>query len=189
LCLVVGDEGEAPPPGAATAALFTVLSGCHGILDPEQEYAPLISTDKPSYEAVVTGWRSAGDSFWVVTFTVTLTYANRTGAPLYISYCQGPNPPQLERFVDGDWEVAYQPPHLLCAGRHRIDPGKAFTYDFDIQGHHPQISTEPRWIPTTLGGLYRVVWWPVWAESHGSCDVIPLKSRVSNIFHVTGTLP
>jgi hypothetical protein len=175
--------------GAAGTALFTVLSGCHGLLEPEQEHAPLISTDKPSYEAVVRGWRSAGDSFWVVTFTVRLTYVNRTGNPLYISYCQGPNPPQLERFVQGRWEVAYQPPHLLCAGRHRIDPGRAFTYEFDVQGHDPRINTEPRWIPETLGGLYRVVWWPVWSEPHGSWDVIPLKHRVSNTFQVTGSLP
>jgi hypothetical protein len=173
----------------AGAAFLAVLAGCHGPLEPAQDDAALLRTDKPSYEAVVRGWRNASDSFWVVTFSVKLTYSNRTNAPLYISYCQGPNPPRLERLVHGDWEVAYQPPHLLCLGFHRIGPGKELAYEFNIQGHDPRIDAEPRWIPTDLDGQYRVVWWPVQSDPDVFSEGIPLKHRVSNTFQVIGALP
>lgn len=175
--------------GFSTWVVLASLLACDNPVALKGDPAPFITTDRAVYSAEVSGWRSPDDRFWRMELSVGLTYSNPSDIPLYISYCQGPNPPGLERRVNGQWEAAYQPPHLMCGGVLRIDPGEEFSYEFRIRGYDPRIDVRPTWVPDDLEGRYRVVWWPVWSESDVTSEVIPLDRRVSNTFKIMGELP
>lgn len=122
--------------------------------------------------------------------TVFLVYRNRAGRTVYISACRAPHEPRLERLVNGSWEPAYVPEPAACADSLiAVRSRWAYPYQFQIRAYQGAPGLEPAWLGSSDEGLYRVHWQDaIWLDS-ARTQQLPMAQRVSNPFHVVGTLP
>lgn len=132
----------------ASAAL--VLAACDTAAPPASDTE--IATDRDLYHAVVTSES--------VRFHVDLTYTNTSGAPVYFTGCYPPVNPTLEKWVGGEWVVAFSPVHLLCLSEPvRVGPGASLEYALHVYACTRE-RCAPDWLPGptphTVPGTYRV---------------------------------
>ena len=107
----------------------------------------LLETDRTRYNAQV-----LRDSHERIEFDVPFVARNPTDATLYLTGCNSPHPPILEKYVDGTWTAAYDavlqgclsPPFEISPGGERTDtlrviaflPGQNAmpTFDVEVEG-------------------------------------------------------
>lgn len=156
------------------AALFLVA--CDTAAPPTRDAE--IATGRDVYRATVTPE--------AVTFDVDLVYTNTSGAAVFFTGCYPPMNPTLEKWVGGEWTVAFSPIHLMCLSEPvRAEPGGSLEYTLNVYAC-TRDRCGPDWLPGpaphTVPGTYRVRD-SVGTEVEGG---LPETSRtvVSNSFRV-----
>lgn len=168
-------------------ALASSVAGCRS--SPTDVPSTPIATAEASYSVELDTIFVEGQPVWYVSVDIPIHYRNPTGEPILISYCQSPNPPRLEHLTGVDWEIAYEPPHLLCGSTMAVAPGQAFDFVFRSRAYDPASRVSPEWRLPGIDGTYRIVWTGVWSEAAPAYEPLPLQQRVSNAFQLTGALP
>ena len=179
----------------AALAAGLLLGACDSPADVED--GSLIDTGTVSLRSVAEVYNAttgqtviAGSTVAYLDLTVFLVYRNRAGRTVYISACRAPHEPRLERLVNGSWQSAYVPAAAPCADSLiAVRSRWSYPYQFQIRAYQGGAGPEPAWLGASDEGLYRVHWQDaIWLDS-ARTQQLPLEQRVSNPFHVVGTLP
>lgn len=158
-------------------ALCLLLAACAPNAD--QREAPPVHTSEETYEAV-----SGADE---LTVTIPFTYTNTTGQTVYINRCQVPDPPSLQKELNGTWRTIYAPPRLLCLGPPVVvEAGSRYEGELDVRASMDP-NTQPRWETERVPGTYRLVLNVFGELEPGGSGINPLdlEQRVSNTFAIT----
>ena len=135
------------PRLAVLLALFA-LAGCDVFSDGEPGR---LRTGADVVEARV------GDPF--ITFEVPVTYTNTTDETAYFGGCARPDPPSVQKRVDGDWVLAYNPIVQLCLSTPLpIAPGESLEYVLHAAAAVPGTRAGPEWRVGEVPGTYRLLW-------------------------------
>ncbi len=130
-----------------------------------------IQTDSSVYHVRTAGGYQA---------TIVLTYTNPTAAPVYIASCGGPHPPLIEKWENGEWVTAYNPPVPLCYSPPvEIQPGQAYTYTYRVIVGLPADNAYPKFQVSEIPGTYRLRW-----LLRGPDAPLPLEQTISNTFEL-----
>lgn len=133
---------------ALPLALALLLAGCDVFAGgPAAE----LRTSADAYVAEV------GD-VWI-RFEVPLTVENTGGETIELTGCSRPDPPSVEKHVDGAWTPAYIPVVMLCLAEPvPVAPGRTFRYTFEAAAAWPDRSAVPEWRTGAVPGTYRLRW-------------------------------
>lgn len=124
------------------------------------------------------------ETVWYVEVAVDFTYKNPADQPVFLPQCERPLQPRLEKLVDGDWRIAYQPIELACWGPPlELAAGEEYASIAHIRGYDPQSGYLPAWEAAEVDGEYRLVWM-ILTEPHPDAPPLPLEQRVSNTFQI-----
>jgi hypothetical protein len=158
------------------AWLSCTLVAC-SIFDPEE--GSLIRTDKDAYVV------SRSDQS--MELTISFTYTNQTGRTAYLPKCLSVHPPHLEKFVNGNWVLAYASAVPACLEPPvQVKSGKTYQHIF-------KMTTCPNcspFLPDKVEGTYRLVWgiYETWEPDRYRPALgkqFPLAQRVSNEFRIS----
>lgn len=163
---------------AVLAAVATPLT-CGGGTEPGDQFDdPGLRTDRSAYvlERTSSGWETA----------IPYTFANRTGATVYLTNCRGGFALRLEKWEDGEWTPAWSPVQLMCLSPHiEIAPGETFEHTLRVHAAFPGSDSHPQLEVDEPDGIYRIVWLagthdPQGGEPGGT--LIDPRFRTSNTF-------
>ena len=158
---------------ALLAAGCSLFPSDGGEMDPE---AISIQTDRARYEATV---GEAGVPS--VKITIPITYRNASDAAVYAIGCHPPEPPLLEKHVNGTWVVAWAPIVNYCLRPPwRIGPGETRRDTVRVYGAKRGHNAAPTF-DTGVPGTYRLAQ-TLYADPEGER---PLPPVTSNTFEVT----
>ncbi len=159
--------------------------------NPQLNRTPLIQTERRTYTAQRGEIRLPDGTLQgrYIRLLIRLRYSNSNDGPIYLPTCNGINPPILEKKEGGGWVIAYAPIVLACLGPPEIiQPGKAFEYEYRVEGYEPGGRMMPEF-NTEVPGTYRLVWdayqtWNGNGPETGPGLQLPLSDRISNEFEV-----
>jgi hypothetical protein len=142
-----------------------------------------IETDRTVY--------AVDDTAGLARLTIHMTYRNTTGKDVYLPTCRGPQPPRLQKQVDGNWVIAFAPNVLACEGVPiTVRAGDSYEYTFRILAGMPGTNYAPRFAVSEIPGTYRVLW-EIFQSASGNLrgpsttrDPLPLDQEVSNTFRL-----
>jgi hypothetical protein len=167
-------------PLAALAILTTF--GCAGATAGSTS-SPPIETDRTVY--------AVDDTAGLSRLTIRMTYRNSTGKDVYLPTCRGPQPPRLQKEVNGSWVVAFAPNVLACESTPiTIRAGDSYAYTFRILAGLPGTNYAPRWAVAEIPGTYRVLWevFTGMSSDRGRTittrDPLPVEQEISNTFRL-----
>lgn len=134
-------------------ALVSLLPACS-----TTERAPPAGADSP---AILTG-----DSVYTVATSgethaveIDFTFTNRTAGVISLPACRGVYPPLLERWTDGEWVTAYDPPRLMCyEPPTEVAPGETLRETLRVSAGRPGSNVEPKLEVPAIEGTYRLNW-------------------------------
>lgn len=136
-----------------------------------QPNGPPIQTDSSVYHVRTAGGYQA---------TIGLTYTNPTGEPVFIAACHNPHPPLMEKWEDGQWVTAYNPPVLMCITPPVvIEPRQSYSYTYRIVAGLPHDNAYPKFEVSEIPGTYRLRW-----LLRGPDAPLPLEQTISNTFEL-----
>jgi hypothetical protein len=123
--------------------------------------------------------------------TIRLNYRNTTGKDVYLPTCNGPQPPRLQKEVNGTWVVAFAPNILACESAPiTVRNGDSYDYTFNVLAGMPGTNYLPRFSVSDIPGTYRVLW-EIFRGTVGdprrpttTRDPLPLEEEVSNTFKI-----
>jgi hypothetical protein len=142
-----------------------------------------IETDRTVY--------AVDDSGGLAHLTIRMTYHNTTGRDVYLPTCRGPQPPRLQKEVNGTWVVAFAPNVLACeAAPIVVRSGDSYPYTFRILAGMPGSSYAPRFAVSEIPGTYRILW-EIFRGTAGNPsrpsttrDPLPVEQEISNSFRL-----
>lgn len=131
------------------------------------------------------------DTAGLASLTIRMTYHNTTGKDVYLPTCQGPQPPRLQKEVNGSWIVAFAPNVLACESAPIIvRSGSSYDYTFRILAGMPGSNYVPRFAVGELPGTYRILW-ELFSSTSGdprrpstTRDPLPVEQEISNKFRL-----
>jgi hypothetical protein len=142
---------------------------------------PALQTEHDVYKA--------GDARDILALDIGLHYTNRTARPRYLTGCWGPEPPVMEKLVEGRWVAAYGPVSFACRGPDiTIEPGATCDYEYKVRA-----ARKGQWVPSLrvdeVPGTYRIRWrifdtlerldHPPWLG-----HLVPEQESISNTFRI-----
>lgn len=177
---------------ACLACAAALLAACHGtdLTGPSgggNLEVPFLRTTGEFYVAQPGTTVVDGQTVSYVEFRVYFVYRNRSGQPVYLSTCHGPQLPDIERFDGGTWEVVYPAPRLACADSvTAIAAGAFYRHDFTVRAWDPASGVAPPWVAGGSAATFRLNWADALWRTPGRSAQVPESQRVSNTFHITG---
>lgn len=165
-----------------TVVSIAVSTGCAAATAGSPGHPP-IETDRTVY--------AVDDSAGLARLTIQMTYHNTTGKDVYLPTCRGPQPPRLQKEVDGSWVVAFAPNVLGCeAAPITVRAGDSYNYTFRILAGMPGTNYAPRFAVSEIPGTYRILW-EIFSGTAGNPsrpsttrDPLPIEQQVSNTFRL-----
>ena len=159
-----------------------VATGCAAATAGSPGRAP-IETDRTVY--------AVDDTAGLARLTIRMTYHNTTGKDVYLPTCRGPQPPRLQKQVDGNWVIAFAPNVLACEGAPiTVRAGDSYDYTFRILAGMPGTNYAPRFAVSEIPGTYRILW-EIFSATTGdpsrpstTRDPLPIDQQVSNTFRL-----
>lgn len=143
---------------------------------PSNAGAP-ITTDSAVYHL-----RSSADGY---AGTIGVTYTNRTGGTVNIPACHSPHPPLLEKWVAGEWVVAYDPPVLMCITPPVvIQAGSSYSYTYRIVAGRTGSNSYPQFEVDEIPGTYRLRWRALLSAGSGEPQPLPEEVTISETFEI-----
>ena len=157
-------------------SLLLLLGGC-SLFSSDAADAPL-RTDAARYEAHVTGHGLELDP-------IAFTFTNERSRAVYVPGCPGPNPPSLQKLVDGEWVEAWSPIVTQCLGPSvRVGAGRAYRDTLRVRAGLPSDNIYPKFETLPVEGTYRLVLGVDRTEDPEQIVPTPLGERVSNPFEL-----
>ena len=161
---------------------LVVSTGCAAATAGSPGRAP-IETDRTVY--------AVDDTAGLARLTINMTYHNTTGKDVYLPTCRGPQPPRLQKEVNGNWVVAFAPNVLACEGVPiTVRAGDSYDYTFRILAGMPGTNYAPRFAVSEIPGTYRILW-EIFNGTSGDArrpattrDPLPLDQQISNTFRL-----
>ncbi len=168
----------------AAITAMTLLTACSDTptAPPEQTLegprVTLFQTDSAAYTLLSGNYGVAG--------TIQARLTNSTGESIYFVNCNGNAEATLEKWIDGQWRLAWAPVIQDCLSEPIIVPPGA-TWDTTIHifagprgsNSYPQFEVEES------AGSYRLVWHEVLSSFQDKLpfgEPLPLGKRISNTF-------
>jgi hypothetical protein len=159
-----------------------VATGCAAATAGSPGRAP-IETDRTVY--------AVDDTAGLARLTIRMTYHNTTGKDVYLPTCRGPQPPRLQKEVNGSWVIAFAPNVLACEGAPiTVRAGDSYDYTFRILAGMPGTNYAPRFAVSEIPGTYRILW-EIFSATTGdpsrpstTRDPLPIDQQVSNTFRL-----
>jgi hypothetical protein len=145
---------------------------------------PPIETDRTVY--------AVDDTGGLARLTIRMTYRNGTGKDVYLPTCRGPQPPRLQKEVNGNWVIAFAPNVLGCEGAPiTVRAGDSYDYTFRILAGMPGTNYAPRFAVSEIPGTYRILW-EIFSGTSGdpskpsstTRDPLPVEQQISNTFRL-----
>jgi hypothetical protein len=173
--------------GTLALAILPVLVSCAGAGEPlaarPDEAAVPAHSDAPiTTDSTVYRLRSSENGY---SGTIELTYTNRTGGTVNIPACHSPHPPILEKRVDGEWVVAYDPPVLMCiTAPVVIQAGSSYAYTYRIVAGPTGSNMYPQFQVAEIPGTYRLRWRALVTAGPGQPQPLPEEETVSQPFEL-----
>lgn len=172
-----------------TVCLFALLPSCGardeirmGSDPPVADLEAPIRTDSAVYHVRTTPY--------TYELAIGVTYSNATGKPVFIPSCHGPTPPVLEKWEEGRWVRAYDPPVELCLGPPVvIEAGQVYAYTYNI--HAARLPNAiPKFEVAEIPGTYRLRWrllgtWAPDGPEPGLGEELALEHSISNTFRIS----
>jgi hypothetical protein len=153
-----------------------LLGGCS--LFSDDGAPPAIHTDATLYEARRTG---AGLEIDPIAFRFT----NEREQAVYVPGCPGPNPPSVQKLVDGEWVMAWAPVVLQCLGPSvRVGAGRTYRGTLRVRAGLPSDDLYPKFETLPVEGTYRLVLGVDRTEDPEQFEPLPLSERVSDPFEL-----
>ena len=161
---------------------LVVSTGCAAATAGSAGRAP-IETDRTVY--------AVDDTAGLARLTIRMTYRNTTGKDVYLPTCRGPQPPRLQKEVNGSWVIAFAPNVLACEGAPiTVRAGDSYDYTFRILAGMPGTNYAPRFAVSEIPGTYRILW-EIFSATAGdpsrpstTRDPLPIEQQVSNTFRL-----
>jgi hypothetical protein len=121
-------------------------------------------------------------------FDIPYRTRNSTRDTLYLTGCLKPDPPRLEKRVDGEWVLAYREIRLLCwSPPWVLAPGEVRRDTARVEGFLPGQSAGPVF-HTSIEGTYRLkreIYSSLTDEKYPlGKDTLSVDRRVSNAFQL-----
>jgi hypothetical protein len=166
--------------------LVVAFLGCeasNGVgLSPELLRDPLMRTEGATYtlQRLEHGWE----------LKIPYSYANRTGASVYLVNCGGHVPPYLERRgEDGAWKGEWGGVELSCLSAPVIiEDGAVFRDTLWVYAGLRGSNNYPQFRRDDMSGTYRLRWDRALrsfdANRSGFGPALPLEARISNAFEL-----
>ena len=147
---------------------------------------PPASGDGAPMRTSASAYQLRSDSPGLVT-EIPYRFTNRSGAPIYLTNCNGDVSPALQRERGGKWEDAWWPTMNECLSPPVVIPAGgsyADTLTLMVDSHHKEIYNE---LASSDGSRrYRLVWHQALASFDGNArpfgERVPIEQRVSNPF-------
>lgn len=144
---------------------------------------PPIETDRTVY--------AVDDTAGLAHLTIRMTYRNTTGKDVFLPTCRGPQPPRLQKEVNGSWIIAFAPNILACeAAPITVRAGDTYDYTFRILAGMPGSNYAPRFAVSEIPGTYRILW-EIFRSTAGdpsrastTRDPLPIDQEISNTFRL-----
>lgn len=157
--------------------LSALLFGGCSLLGHDSAPATL-QTDAEAYEAHLT---AHGLELDPIAFTLT----NERAQAIYIPGCPGPNPPSLQKLVEGAWVPAWSPVVTLCLGPSvRVGAGRTYRDTVWVTAGLPSNNVYPKFETLPVEGTYRLVLGVDRTEDPERIEPLPLSERASNPFEL-----
>jgi hypothetical protein len=161
---------------------LVAVAGCAAATKGDHSSAPIM-TDRAIYQLQ--------DTARLARLTIRMTYRNTTGKDVYLPTCNGPQPPRLQKQVNGTWVVAFAPNVLACEGTPiTVRNNDSYEYSFNILAGMPGTNFLPRFSVSDIPGDYRILW-EIFRGTVGdprrpttTRDPLPLDQEVSNTFKI-----
>jgi len=161
---------------------LVVAIGCAAATAGSPGRAP-IETDRTVY--------AVDDTGGLARLTIRMTYHNTTGKDVYLPTCRGPQPPRLQKEVNGSWVIAFAPNVLACEGAPiTVRAGDSYDYTFRILAGMPGTNYAPRFAVSEIPGTYRILW-EIFSGTTGdpsrpstTRDPLPIDQQISNTFRL-----
>ncbi|MEP0545717.1 MAG: hypothetical protein ABJF88_02185 [Rhodothermales bacterium] len=135
-------------------------------------------TDAGRYEARRTGYGLELDP-------IAFTFTNARSRAVYVPGCPGPNPPSLQKLVNGAWVEAWSPVVTQCLGPSvRVGAGQAYRDTLHVLAGLPSDNLYPKFETLPVEGTYRLVLGVDRTEDPERIVPTPLGERVSNPFEL-----
>lgn len=122
-----------------------------------------------------------------LTGTMEFAFTNPLEHPVHVPGCQRPSPPVLEKWIDGEWVLAYANPIALCLTipPYEIGPGETVRHEYRFFDDLSSRIGFRRLPVEEIPGTYRMVWEVFGEVDEGVArDPIPLEHRISNVFTI-----
>ncbi len=159
-------------------SLLLLLGGCSLFGSDNDDGAAFLRTDADRYEARVTGFGLELDP-------IAFTFTNERGRAVYVPGCPGPNPPTLQKLVDGEWVTAVAPIVTQCLGPSvRVKAGRMYRDTLRVFAGLPSDNRYPKFETLPVEGTYRIVLGVDRTEDPEHIEPTPLEERASNPFEL-----
>ena len=161
---------------------LVVSTGCAAATAGSAGRAP-IETDRTVY--------AVDDTAGLGRLTIRMTYRNSTGKDVYLPTCRGPQPPRLQKEVNGNWVIAFAPNVLGCEGTPIVvRAGDSYDYTFRILAGMPGTNYAPRFAVSEIPGTYRILL-EIFSATTGdpsrpstTRDPLPIEQQIANTFRL-----
>ena len=92
--------------------------------------------------------------------TIGFVFTNGTRAAVSAAYCRTPPPPDLEKWVNGRWTVAYRPVAWACKSEppFRVAARAQYRGVLPVGAARPGARLVPAWQVDSVPGTYRLRW-------------------------------
>jgi hypothetical protein len=116
---------------------------------------------------------------------IAFTFTNGRSRAVYVPGCPGPNPPSLQKLIDGEWVEAWSPVVTQCLGPSvRVGAGQAYRDTVRVLAGLPSDNTYPKFETLPVEGTYRLVLGVDRTEDPEQIVPTPLAERVSHPFEL-----
>lgn len=92
-------------------------------------------------------------------FQLSFRYINQSGLTAYLHGCYPPQPPAIDKRVDGDWVPVYDPIVLACLSPPaEVGPQTTLHEQVRVVAGFPGSDIGPEWGTEEIAGTYRLRW-------------------------------
>ena len=160
--------------------LVALLAACGSPIGPDSDAEALMVTDSAAYRLRPT-WDDGVET------TIAYAYSNRTGRAVSLPNCRGNVAPDVDKWVNGRWVLAWSSPKDDCLSSPvTIERGQVYRDEVRVSAWPSGSNIHPQFLVTPITGRYRLVWedavWNYDSSGPPWGDPVPLAARVSNGF-------